>query len=437
MADVLIDLGDVAVQERRRVLPDPPPLNRRLVLLVVALVLLAMTAGAVHRGPPAPPVVVPARLGDMTFVSADRLFVVSPGTDSHDSAGTYKIVFEYDLPSGRPLSQTHVAVSGAIFNVAEAGPAILVSYQVDAVGAEATVALVPDTGRELWRRPARLLSASPADGLVLLRENSPQFGNLNWSGVDLATGAIRWSFQQPVRGYTTEDGFSDGFPRMLITATEAGFIEVRDVRTGTVQATAHVPIDATRAGAEVPIWPAGDQLLVSEPSGTTAYALPGLTRRWHSTVDLNGRWLQPDCGGALCSLSWQGGLWVLDPDTGAMRWFDERWNYADEAGRYLLAADEAGSGRTQVISVLDPVSGRVLGNFGQWHAIGAAAGDGTVIGLRERLIDNVVWYAMLDPATQGVRLLGRADDVSGDCQTTTGVLVCRRTDASVGIWTLK
>jgi len=223
---------------------------------------------------------------------------------------------------------------------------------------------------------------------------------------------------------------------MLITATEAGQVEVRDTVTGTVTATARVPIEPTRAGADVPILIAGDLLMVGAPTGTTAYALPGLAERWHSDVDLTGRWLQQSCGGAICSLSWEGGLWVLNPGTGTMRWSDDRWNYADQAGAYLLAADDTAGGRTQRISILEPANGRVLGDFGEWHSIGDAAADGTVIGLRELMTDNVVWYARLDSATQGVRLLGKAESVAGDCQTTPDVLVCRRIDASVGIWSL-
>ena len=59
------------------------------------------------------------------------------------------------------------------------------------------------------------------------------------------------------------------------------------------------------------------------------------------------------------------------------------------------------------------------------------------LGLHEQVLDDTVFYALLDPADRGVRVLGAATDVSGDCQTTDEVLVCRRIDASVGIWQLK
>jgi len=425
MAEVLIDLG-----EDRRVITldtlDPPPLLRPL-LVVAALLLVTLLAGAAHREPPPAPLVVPARLGDMMYVSADRLFVVEQG-------GT-RTVTAYALPDGHLLTRTPVPVAGAIFNVAQAGSTLLVSYQVEDERTEATVALEPGTGRTLWQRPARYLFASPADGIALLRRSSPQYGNLSWYGVDLATGRERWSLRQPARGLTVETDTHDGFPRMLIIATRAGDIEVRDTRTGRVAGAARVPIESAQRGVDVPVWPKGDLLMVAAPGGTTAYALPALTERWRSDLELTGRWLPTSCGDAICSLSWQGGLWVQDAATGALRWADFRWAYTEQAGAYLLAA--AGGGRTQKVSVLDPADGRVLGDFGDWHSIGEAAVDGTVIGVRELTSENVVWYARLDPATRAVHVLGMADRVAGDCQTTRDVLVCRRIDASVGIWSLK
>jgi hypothetical protein len=78
----------------------------------------------------------------------------------------------------------------------------------------------------------------------------------------------------------------------------------------------------------------------------------------------------------------------------------------------------------------------VHGDFGEWRSAGSARADGTVVGLRQRIGDDVVFYALLDPATLTVRVLGMATEVSGDCQATTDVLVCRRIDAGVAIWPL-
>lgn len=437
---MLIDLGELSPRGQQRTATTARPrrpFSYRAALIALTVLLITTLTASAHRSPPAPPVLIEARLGDMTYVSADRLFVVGAGPELIASAVQNKIVSEYALPGGELLSRTTVAVSGAIFDVAAAGPAILVSYQVDTVGAEATVALTAGTDRALWRRPSRLLAVSEADGLVLLRENSPQFGSLNWQGIDLMTGDIRWSLQQPVRGITTEAGYADGFPRMLVTATTTGDIEVRDAISGAVTATAKVPMRDQQAGADVPIWPAGDLILVGAPTGTTAYTLPGLVQRWHSPAELAGRWVQTECATLICALNWQGGVLTLDRATGTRRWADPRWNYVDQAGPYLLASENSGDQRSPVVVVLDPDDGRVLGDFGPWLTIGAARPDGLVPGLHEQIVDNIVSYAVLDPANRGVRVLGSAVDVSGDCQSAGEVLVCRRIDASVGIWQFK
>jgi len=440
VGDVLIDLGEIAPRGRQETAPATArrrPLSYRAALAALTLLLIAPLTASVHRTPPVPPVTVEARLGDMTYVTGDRLFVVSAGPGPFATAVQTKIVSEYGLPGGDLLSRTTVAVFGAIFNVAAAGSVILVSYQVDTLGADATVALTAGTDRALWRLPSRLLAVSEADGLVLLRENSPQYGRLSWQGVDLMTGNVRWSMQQPVRGFTTEAGYTEGFPQMLVTATTGGDIEVRDTISGAVTAKAKVPVRHQQTGTDVPVWPAGDLVLVGAPEGTTAYTLPGLVQRWHSSADLAGRWVQPDCVTLICSLNWQGGVLALDRVTGTQRWADPRWNYADQAGQYLLASENSGGRRDPVVVVLDPADGRVLGDFGPWHTIGPARPDGLVFGLHEQVLDDTVFYAVLDPATRGVRVLGAAADVSGDCQTTGEVLVCRRIDASVAIWQLK
>ena len=437
MGGVLIDLGEVSPE---RVPPRPGrprPMPYRAVLGGLTVLLAALLTGAMHRGPPPAPVVIGARLGDMMFVGEDGVFVVNAGPELLGSEVHNKVISRYALPSGELVSRTTVTVSGAVFSVVAVGRILLVSYQVDTVGAEATVALTEGTDRALWRQPSRMLSASAPDGLVLLRENSPEAGEVTWAGVDLASGAVRWSLRQPVRGFTTAAVFTDGFPRLLVSATTTGDLEVRDVITGRVTATARAPVRSQQAGADVPVWPTADLVLVGAPQGTTAYALPNLAERWHSPADLTGRWVQDACTTSICALSWQGGLVALDPATGRQRWSDPRWSYAEQIGPYLLATRNAATADQQAVSVLDPITGRVQGSFGAWHAVGRAGPDGSVIGLREELADDTVWYAGLDPATRTVRLLGRADRVSGDCQTTRQVLICRRIDASVGIWPLK
>jgi len=436
VGDVLIDLGE---QHGRlpgdTAAPRARPHRFRATLAALSAALLVGLGGAAVDPVPVGPVLVSARLGDMMYVEQDRLYVVSAGPEPPGPSVQHKIVSSYALPGGELLSRTSVAVTGAIFQVTSVAETVLVSYQVDTVGAEATVALRAGTDRALWRAPARLLSASAPDGLVLLRENSPRFGDLHWFGIDLDTGRTRWSFEQPLQGYTTAAGYTDGFPRRLITATTAGHLEVRDTTDGTLVSAGDViaPPGWSRRG--ITVWPTGDLVLVGGLGGITAYALPGLSPRWHSTVELSGHWVQ-DCVDAICVFGYRGGVQALDPGTGRVRWAADHWTIAEEAGSYLLVSGNQGVEGRYPLAVVDPVTGVVHGEFGTWRSAGPARADGTVVGLRQRIGDDVVLYALLDPATLGVRVLGAATTVSGDCQATTEVLVCRRIDAGVAIWSL-
>jgi hypothetical protein len=333
------------------------------------------------------------------------------------------------------LSRTTVAVTGAIFEVTSVGDMVLVSYQVDTLGAEATVALAAGTDHTLWRAPARLVSISPENGLVLLREDNPLLGDLHWYGVDLTSGRTRWSFEQPIRGYTIEAAYLHDFPRHLITATKSGRIEVRDTLTGSLVTASHVSTPPGWSWRSIAVWQTGDLILVGGAGGIVAYALADLSQRWHSTLALTGRWAQ-GCAGMICLIGYRGGVQVLDPNTGRVSWAGDRWTVTEPAEPYLLVSGDQGLEGRYPLAVVDPETGAVRGDFGAWQTAGAVRADGTVVGRLQRIGDDVVYYGLLDPATLAVQVLGAATAVSGDCRATTEVLVCRRIDAAVAIWPL-
>ena len=438
VSDGVIDLGELPPRGQRRLLPAGVrrPLPYRAILGAVAVLLLGLLGGAVYHPPPAGPKIIAAKLADTTFVAGDRLFVVSAGEDLFGSVVHNKIVSEYALPAGSLLSQTTVAVTGAIFNVMAVGDTILVSYQVDTVGAEATVALIAGTAKARWRHTARLLTVSGEHGLVLLRENSPQFGSLHWYGIDLTTGATRWALDQPVFGYTIEALDRNDFPTLLVTAGVNGHVEVRDAVTGRLVAKADVQTPPDWRTTGISMWAADGLVLLGGRAGTTAYSLTDLAKVWDNTIDLAERYVLPHCADAICVVGTLTGVQVLDPATGKARWASATWSALEQAGAYLLADGPVGGPAAQPQAIVDPHTGRRLGDFGNWHSASGPRPDGTVIGLRQKSGDDVVWFAALDPATRAVRVLGSADRVSGDCRTTAEVLVCRRLDASVGIWSL-
>jgi hypothetical protein len=432
MSDVLIDLGE---QRDLPVAGRPAP-HRRGLLGAVAVVLLLLIGGGAYQVPPAGPKVIGAELADGMFAHGDRLFVVSAGETPFGGAIENKIISEYALPAGALLDRTTVAVTGVVLDVRAAGATILVSYQVDAAGAEVTVALIAGTGTARWRHPARLYAVSETAGVVLLHDNDPQFGNQHWYGVDLATGQNRWTLGQPQFGYTTGAQASDGFPARLVTAGLDGHVEVRDAVSGRLTARADVQPPPDWRSQGISMWIADDLVLLGGRGGTTAYELGDLAKRWSDTVDLAERYVLPHCDDALCVVGTFSGVEVLDPATGRPLWTSSDFSALQEVGRYLLADGPVGGQANEPQAVVDLRTGRRLGDFGDWRAEGDPRPDGTVVGLRQGAGQDVLWYAVLDPATRTARVLGSADRISGRCLVTAQVLVCRRSDASIGLWTL-
>jgi hypothetical protein len=282
-----------------------------------------------------------------------------------------------------------------------------------------------------------MLGVSGRDGIVVLRENSAQAGALNWYGIALSTGDERWHLQQPDGGYLTDADWADGFPRRLVSVDPYGHLIVRNTADGSIEAAATIPVPGDWAKQGIALWPDRDLVLVGDHATTSAYALPDLTLRWQTAVDLYSAYIGPSCGDAVCFFSPRGGgMLVVDRNTGRGRWSSGRWSYADQVGPYLLAGTDERSDGSHTLDVVDTLSGHVRGDFAGWQDIGVPRADGTVVGLREHETEDAVWYAALDPAKLSTRILGVADHVSGDCQTTPDVLICRRTDSSVGIWRL-
>ena len=213
--------------------------------------------------------------------------------------------------------------------------------------------------------------------------------------------------------------------------TDSGRLETRDPLTGRVHAAVTVPGLTGRAAGLV--WPVGDLFLIGTgAAGFEAFRLPDLAPLWDTSADLSRSWSQADCGRVLCTFRQQRGMTALDPATGRELWSSDRWAYAEAAGPYLLAT----SGDLPALWVLDPVTGRVVGDFGVWQLVGASGGDGTAYGIWQIPGGHKIFYGVLDPATRGVRVLGSGQRVSTGCEIGAGVLVCRLIDASIAVWRL-
>jgi hypothetical protein len=317
-----------------------------------------------------------------------------------------------------------------VIAVQQAGDTVVVGYQLDASGSQEVVAQAAGAARGmLWRKVARLVAVSAADGIALL---SVEDGDV---AVDVRTGAVRWRVPRPADGFVAETDGGDGYPHSLVVLTDSGRLETWDAHTGRPLATATVPSHTDRVTGM--IWPVSDLLLVAAgTSGYDAYRLPELRRLWRTPIDLSQSWMQSDCGAVICTFRQQRGMTVLDPATGRMLWDSDLWAYAEPLGRYLLATSSAVSDDQPSLWVLDPLTGKVLGNFGNWQGLGPA-GSGQIYGKRDVPGQYRVYYGRLDPADRSIEPLGAAERVSGGCETGGGVLTCRLVDASVAVWRLR
>jgi outer membrane protein assembly factor BamB len=436
VGDVLIDLGVLPHGSREE---EPPPAGRprpaRTTLAVLAVVLTTALAGAGAPVAPPRPLTIPAQLSDMVFPDAERYYVVSGTGGGLPGRLRQWVIHSYRLPDAALLSRTPATVTGPITGLRTVGNVLFVSYQLDSAGREATVALAADSGRVLWRYVARFVGLSPSRGLALLLDGNGGAEPLRWYGVNPATGSAVWSHDVPIGG-STDLAWNDNGPTRMVTATVAGRVEVRDPETGQITAAADLPQPTEWRRRGLYIWINGDLVLLGGRRGITAYSLNDLSPRWHSAVDLTEVFVLPVCGEALCLFGRFGGMHVIDRVTGQKRWGSDRWGVAYLVGSFLLATAEPGPRGERPLVVLDPANGREVGSFGTWMVAGEPRPDGRVIGIREKLGDRRVWYALLDPASRSIRVLGAAEQVTGDCQVTAEVLTCRRIDATIGVWPL-
>jgi hypothetical protein len=434
MADVIIDLGELPHGRQRDARPTTRSPHGARGMLVAPAVLLSLLGGAAHQPAPAGPTIIAARLGDAIFTAHDRMFIVS--VDTGRSAGpSDKIINSYALPSGNLLSRTPVSLSG-ITKVDTVDDVLLVAHQVDNVGAQDTVAYTAGTGRQLWVHPAELIGASPTGRVALLKDNGAVRGPVKWYGVAPGTGYTVWTQDEPNSGTIDLAPGSGDFPARLVSADVSGHVVVSDPETGEVTADSAVPAPAEWRLRGLNIWIADGLVLLGGRAGIVAYDLVDLRERWRSAVDLTQFFVLPVCGEAICLFGRFGGVQLIDPATGARRWVNDQWAVAQRVGSYLVAFANSKSGAEQPLVVLDPADGRERGSFGAWKPAGAARSDGQIIGIREEPGDQRVWYALLDPEAVSVRVLGVATPVSGDCQVASAALICRRLDASVGVWSL-
>ena len=434
-------------------------LAARWVRLGAVLAILLATMTAAGTGPARmTAVTIPARLGAVMVTGDDRIFVIDPVDTTTEPS---QQVSAFRLRDGALLWRVRMPVPGPLGGHLLIGGTLVMTSDWGSVAPRRTVGVDTATGAISWLRTATFETAT-ANGDVLLWTPDPDVGApggpgwddtaVGWGFLPPGTlqavvpdsGVVRWSAALPsgvVRGYGGQpDAFSadwsDGpHPVVAVTRLPAGRVEVRDLASGRVVRSAELPqLSAVGSGR----WPpqvVGDLLLIPDgQQSVTAYGLDRFDRRWTTEWDVDREPWPVPCGEMLCVFSPHGGVRMLDRDSGAIRWTDPRWSSVLPIGSYLVASDEARPLLAAGLTVLDPVTGRDLGDLGAWQVIGRRNGM-RLTGVRTDL-DGRTWVADLDLAPVSVRLLAVLPDVSGDCRSVHRALVCRRLDGAIGVWHL-
>ncbi|MBO4208179.1 outer membrane protein assembly factor BamB family protein [Micromonospora echinofusca] len=439
----LIDLGEL----RDDPLPDPGPRpvrrGTRLLRVAGVLVLTLLALSAAVPPQPLPEATVPARLGARVHLAGDLLLLADPPDLTGNSDNPPPQLVAYRLPQAHEVWRIALPfpVTGELQGVDRTGD-LLVLFGSGGPGPDArswSIAVGAADGATRWRYPGWAHGFTAA-GLPLFWEGDAATGAETLRAVDPRSGQVRWTLPLPSGVTVTMRPQPQGVETLLtvdLTGTFTTYRTDSGARTGTGQLPAPEPSRGYRVVVGV-----HDLLVATDTGGTvTAYRYPDLQRRWSLQLDGQLSEFHPaPCGRYLCTFHLDGGMQILDPATGRVLAADRRWQFVLAAGDRLLttsAPDVATSAGP--VWVVDPGTGRVVADLGRWRlamlaSIGVHDTDGPVVGIRIDPVSRRMLVAVLDPTESRPRVLGAVRDISGECQTGSGVLVCRRMDGSFGVW---
>jgi len=443
---VMIDLGEA---RDAPVLANRPasPRRRRLVGLLLAAAAVAVVAPT----PPAPAFVeirIPAVSGDGMDVFGDRLYITTPVT----SGAEFRTVTAYRLPDGQRLWHAQMPLNSEGLNPLRLDDVVLIQAP-DAENGQVT-AVDDETGAILWHRRAAFVvggvettTSGTAEPLAVIGTmpagTGPDVQAETISVIGLRDGQPRWTYRPPPEAVMEfEWRPRTAHVTRLVTGLPSGRIEVRDIVTGQVTATADLDRSvANQSGDDGPWLTTHNGLLLvaggADGQLVSAFGMDRLDRRWTTRIDLSqyGLYGQADCGDLLCLGAGDDRMLAVDRRTGEIRWHGD-WQWAVRVDGALIGGRiEGGQGVRSRLAVVDVATGQSRVDLGTWEFISWFAGDddrGVVT--RYDPAGHRAWVGLLDPAALDVRLLGPITDVIADCRAGDDAVVCRRIDGSVGIW---
>ena len=244
-------------------------------------------------------------------------------------------------------------------------------------------------------------------------------------GVDLDSGARRWSLSFPGTVFTT---LTDA-PGRLAVVLSADRLTVLDPVTGAVLRQRAVPrIDGSPAQEGEVI---GDTVLVHYGTFGTgglvaAYALDTLDELWRQN--------QPDpagnsatCPGLICVRS-SDELTVLNPRTGEWRWRISDTDVLGFGPDSVLAVQ----GLTSPLRTADAATGRPRIDLGWWRFYFPLPGGRAYV-LSRLDDDRTTVFGLLEAGATAVQPLGRIPDTTVQCQAVPGLVACRVADG-IEVW---
>ncbi|MBG6103019.1 hypothetical protein IW249_003433 [Micromonospora vinacea] len=391
-------------------------------VLVLSLVVLA---GAT---PPPQRTVseVPASRRSTAYLAGDGVFVVDPPAPDGDR---YLTAYAQPAPVGagvRRRWQASLARTGDYLDVrAERG--LVLAMAVNAPNRLfQTTAFDGATGRQRWQHPGAL---QPTVGGGLLLTDVREDGSGTISGVEPDTGRVLWSVPIPPAANPTSHLDSEGQVDRFVLLQPTGEVQVHDAGTGDLLRSVDTLPGDRSAYQRVQVV---DDLLLLVPPGSTrlvAFGLAQLEPRWTAEVTLVSHVLA--CGGLLCAVPQTGGLQVLDPVTGAVRWSEAgQDNLADvRSGRLLMASPGRG------YTVRDAATGQVRIELGAWVLLPVLGPDDPLVGVRRGDGGGMV-VAELDLVAGRSRIVDVLPGIAGSCQASLPVLLCQRLDGTTALWRL-
>ncbi|MER7009695.1 PQQ-binding-like beta-propeller repeat protein [Dactylosporangium sp. NPDC000555] len=297
------------------------------------------------------------------------------------------------------------------------------------------------TGAQVWQQTSyvpALSGCACADGVVVVERYPPdgdpeqerQRSTPDLAGIDVRTGAVRWSLVTPPESRRNFPLIQPDRVQIIVLDPD-GSLLVHSAETGEVVQTVHLESPRPVAGLA-----RNRNRLLTYESGLGSmvngrvFDLATGRMLWGRTTAPSGESLWW-CGRALCAQEQHGPIVVLDPDTGHEQWHLDGWKSLSGVGdQYLLATPSTPGG---VNLVLDAASGRIVRRIDGWQPIGTRSGTRLLVS-RDDGASSLV--ARLDVKTGGVTVLGRSAGRASPqaCVFVSTWLACQTDQDRVSVW---